>query len=279
MSSGVVGARPDSRRASAPPSTPTRTVVASRGIQSASARAIAVRSRASRASAPKSNAVDRSPNDTLARIWSGACAAIVLPESTTRRVSPVAWNGALSPPAFTTRDDASCSTSATARSVVPARGSATSPPTASTDHGAVANSPCRSCMRSITPAFDARAVPHAPTRVPNAATGPRAVAAPCAVLSPSRARRSRGRASVSRSSTPDSALPKRAENPPVEKRTARRFCGSSAPNIPPESPSNRDAAIMRPPSTYTGVSDGAPPRVYTSLPSVTRVAPGCSVTF
>jgi hypothetical protein len=149
-------------------------------------------------------------------------------------------------------------------------------PNASTDHGGESNSAERSCMLSIGPAFDARTVPHAPARAPN---GARSVAAPCAVLRPSRARRSRGRPSVSRSSTPDSALPNRAENAPVEKRALRRTDGSSAPNSPPDSPSKREAESIRPPSTYTGVSDGAPPRVYTSLPSVTRVAPGCSPTF
>src|SRR5687768_1634867 len=54
--------------------------------------------------------------------------------------------------------------------------------------------------------------------------------------------------------------------------------GSSAPNMLPLNPSNRPSETRRPPLTTRAVSLASPPRVYTSPPSFTLVAPGCICT-
>src|SRR5215212_2251858 len=54
--------------------------------------------------------------------------------------------------------------------------------------------------------------------------------------------------------------------------------GSSAPNMLPLNPSKRPSETRRPPLTTRAVSLASPPRVYTSPPSLTRVAPGCICT-
>ncbi len=127
------------------------------------------------------------------------------------------------------------SASPEALSVSPFPGSITPPAMPCQDHGEVGNSSPRPWSARSADVSVMLPVAHTPARAPS---GCQAVPPSDVRFAPTRSRCSAGRPSVWMSTTPDNALPYRAENPPLEKYACRSVDGSSTPNIEPFSVSN-----------------------------------------
>jgi hypothetical protein len=209
----VAGSTPRSSRVIVPCSAPARSVTAFRTAHSPSARALSVRSVRRRASTPNSHALARLDAARLVRTVTGARAAIQRVPRSSAADEAREWKGPSCPAVLTIRRASSRSTRAVARSSLSGVGAATSEATASSDRGAPSNSSARPCVARSAAVFDTRALAQPPTRL---LIGTRAVALACTRLRPARSPRSRGRPSVSISSTPESASPWRAEKPPLE---------------------------------------------------------------
>jgi hypothetical protein len=209
----VVGSVPSSPRVSDARSTPARTVRADDPAHSASTRPTTLASSRSRASTPNSQTLERVLPVTFARTTTGACDDTQRAESCAARVAPAERKGPRHPAASTMRRESSRSTMAVARSSVIVVGAAITDAISSSERGAPTNSARRPCVASSAPVCETRPLTQPPTVRP---IGSRAVPLSCTRLAPARSCRSRGRPSVSISSTPERAFPWRAVNPPLE---------------------------------------------------------------